>query len=145
METCMALYSRSVQEGDVTFRVPFQLRTDGSAYEEKDFEIVRADKAILCLRSERFKALLTNGMAESMAEIITIVDASSDVFRALLYAVYTEHLPLDLVDVAKMIALRALSHRYVLSSVENAVVDAVLKKILTRDVASEALQTIFSD
>ncbi|EES14736.1 BTB/POZ and MATH domain-containing protein 1 [Sorghum bicolor] len=79
------LLGKLLDEGegaDVTFRV--------------GGETFAAHKIVLAMRSPVFKAELFGQMKEAREQLVTIQDMQPDVFRALLYFIYTDSLPADM-------------------------------------------------
>lgn len=58
-------------------------------------QVVYGHRLLLCLLSEKFRAMLGNGMLESTAEEIEIADIRYDVFMILLKFMYTGEVELD--------------------------------------------------
>lgn len=56
-------------------------------------EAILAHKLILCARSSVFKAMFSNGMKESLSDVVNIPDIDTAVLRDMLMYVYTDRCP----------------------------------------------------
>jgi speckle-type POZ protein len=61
-------------------------------------EALSAHKLILCARSPVFKAMFSNGMKESLSEVVTIPDFDTAVLRDMLVYVYTDRCPQETLE-----------------------------------------------
>jgi len=57
--------------------------------EEEDLPLFRAHKALLTLRCRHFQAMLTSGMKEANASVVTIQDIDSHLLKMILQYIYT--------------------------------------------------------
>ena len=61
-------------------------------------EALSAHKVILCARSPVFQAMFSNGMKESLSEVVTIPDIDTAVLRDMLVYVYTDRCPQETLE-----------------------------------------------
>lgn len=82
-------------------------------------EEVHAHRAILSARCETFRAMFTNGMAESEASAgpIPVSDCASRTFRALLHYLYTDTISAK--DITELMELLELADRYLLEGLRS--------------------------
>lgn len=65
---------------------------EGEAVFEVDGRVLRASKAVLCVRSSHFRAMFTSGMREATEAVVRIPDIAYTTFRALLDYLLTDEI-----------------------------------------------------
>ena len=63
-----------------------------------DGEVISAHKLILCARSSVFKAMFSNGMEETLSNVVSIPDMDTAVLRDMLTYVYTDRCPKETLE-----------------------------------------------
>lgn len=99
--TDLQRFVKCSQFADVTFAV--------------EGELIPAHKAILCGRSEHFRAMFTSGMRESQAEVIEVHDITLPAFNALLNYLYS-----GVVEITEdnVVELLMISNQYTLTHLQ---------------------------
>lgn len=99
--TDLQRFVKCSQFADVTFAV--------------EGELIPAHKAILCGRSEHFRAMFTSGMRESQAEVIDVHDITLPAFNALLNYLYS-----GVVEITEdnVVELLMISNQYTLTHLQ---------------------------
>lgn len=84
---------------------------EGEAVFEVEGRVLRASKAVLCVRSHHFRAMFTSGMREATEAVVKIPDINYTSFRALLDYLLTDEISTSL-EVEETLSLLMVANRY---------------------------------
>ncbi|KAI1707314.1 BTB/POZ domain-containing protein [Ditylenchus destructor] len=95
-----------------------------------------AHKAILAARSEYFRNLLYGGLIESRQSRVELEDAPGEVFGILLKYLYTGSIRLGFKDLATLLDLFVLAHRYQIGKVQKYLEDHFESMVYSENVCT---------